>query len=381
MAARISPRKITKPKPQPKPQPKPSVKESARTSTLLPQNTDRMIWDLYRDGLTQSMLNLFLQCPEQFYLSYVQGWTAKRSTFALSFGSCFHDMAAHLSVTTPNVQEVLESRHEKALRGDAKSNHRPLAGSELDSYLRESSLAAVVLEKYQQFWNKHEKGIVWVARERLINQPGEDPVIYYPPTGAPSVILNGRWDGLFRKPTKDSPGSLKGLETKTMSRIDEEGIGDRVPHDLQVMFYSLAARERFGEAPTGFVYDIVRRPGLKMGKDENEQQFLERVKADIEARPRWYFIRYPITFHPSDIDRWVKRQFSKYVFRISQWWDSVKALILSGKTRWESPYHYMNPYALENKYGQCSMFQPICNNDFSGHLLRDIINPELEEDA
>src|SRR5687768_5683535 len=50
-----------------------------------------VFYDLRRDGVTQSLLNEFLMCPQRARLGYVMGLTPITTSGALSFGSVVHD--------------------------------------------------------------------------------------------------------------------------------------------------------------------------------------------------------------------------------------------------------------------------------------------------
>ena len=54
------------------------------------KNKPSPTWDLYRDGITYSLLSKFFVCRERFRLSTVEGWSETGLQSGLEFGSAFH---------------------------------------------------------------------------------------------------------------------------------------------------------------------------------------------------------------------------------------------------------------------------------------------------
>src|ERR1700761_7192510 len=81
--------------------------EGKNTKSFQGKGSWKPLWDLYRDGLTQGSINLFLQCREQFRLTYWEGWSKKVPSDAIEFGSCFHDCLAHMDFDKHTLQQAL----------------------------------------------------------------------------------------------------------------------------------------------------------------------------------------------------------------------------------------------------------------------------------
>lgn len=77
------------------------------------------------------------------------------------------------------------------------------------------------------------------------------------------------------------------VEYKTASRLDSTYF-DRLYVDTQITTYMMAAL-RMGYKPVGVLYRVLRKPSLKRGKTESIVQHLNRIEADISARPEHYF--------------------------------------------------------------------------------------------
>jgi hypothetical protein len=55
-------------------------------------------------------------------------------------------------------------------------------------------------------------------------------------------------------------------------------------------FYYWAASQT-GETPVGIVYDLIRKPSIQPCKGESVDEWRERLLADIDSRPEFYFQR------------------------------------------------------------------------------------------
>lgn len=319
----------------------------------------KSVWDLYEDGLTQSSIKQFLECPHQFWLSYVEGWSQKLSKDAVEFGDAFHYIESEVCHGKP-INKVA-SKYIKDVTKEGK-----LSLHETDALELLVGTVTVTLESYLTQWNSQDVK-EWVAREKVFNVKRE--VLKGPQNFI--VPLTGRWDGVFR----NNAGKLMLFETKTKSRIDEEGLRDSLHLDIQTMLYCYAIRQVYGEEPAGVLYNVVRRSQLKQKQTESVRDYCQRVQADIAERPAWYFMRWETKLAKGDLDRWLQRCLDPALRRIIEWWDSVKGL----KDPFLSPLHHLNPAALFNQYGRCSLFNYLTKGDTFGLVKRKVAFPELQD--
>ncbi len=171
--------------------------------------------------------------------------------------------------------------------------------------------------------------------------------------------LRGKIDGLFR--AKD--GSLWILETKTRGQMPA-GLDESLTFDLQNLFYALAVKGTWGEAPQGVLHNVVRRPQLKVRKDENLQDLTERIIKDVPDRPEFYFRRFEISLDP-DLERF-RRELLWKLQEFMNWRAGALAT-------------WRNETGCVGR-GFCRYLRACASGSLAGYRQRDSLHHELEED-
>ena len=77
------------------------------------------------------------------------------------------------------------------------------------------------------------------------------------------------------------------VEYKTAGQIDKAYF-DRLYVDSQISFYMMAAK-RIGYKPVGVIYRVIKKPSIRVRKDETITAFTERLIKDYKERPDFYF--------------------------------------------------------------------------------------------
>lgn len=344
------------------------------------------LWDLGRDGLTQGAIELFLECREQFRLKYLEGWSSKKSSDALEFGSCFHDVLARIQSgeTEGRVPPTLALAM-KEYRNRWRRERRPTT-PEWDQTNVIFGLVEMMLPLYLDFWKKIDSQRVWECRERVFKaeyllfadgiREQNNPNVKYP-----RFPLTGRWDGLFWEGRQlAKPGKLWLHEMKTKGRIDEVGIQQSLPFDLQTMLYCWAARETYGVTPAGVVYDLVKQPGQRMTEKSDGMdpaRFIARVKAEIEKTPAEYFMRFQMTFSKDDLDNFIARQLDPILRQIHRWHTDLSA---AGFDPSQTKEHFLSGKSLFSRFGSRSdYFDLITKGNSFGLFRRKHPFPELQD--
>jgi hypothetical protein len=328
------------------------------------------IWDLYRDGLTQGSIQTFLEDREHFRLHVMEGWSKKVTSDPIEFGSCFHDALARIHTDGLGPKAAIKAYRKKSIQ---------LAGL-TDKEIKQLEVihktVEMMLPKYLEFWKKTDKERKWVERERVFKTLYDTRISDLDsPDDTYFIPLTGRKDGIFDDKYKEAPG-LYLHEMKTKGRIDEDGIRDSLPFDLQTGMYCYCAEQELGKPIRGVVYDLVRQPGHRMTlKDKTVEMFVDRIAADIDKDPAHYFIRFRVIFSPDDIERFVTDQLDKYLAQIVRWYEAIKVY---GHT--EAAEHYFKPGSLFTRYGgRSDLFDLITKNSPFGLYKRKIPFPELED--
>lgn len=321
-----------------------------------PKQIAGKFYNIERDGITQSLLSIFMSC-RRAALWYLQGWVLKSPSFPLTFGSITHGILERVYTdirlgklrSSPSREQTLKyiDRVEKIWkeenpRADAKATE-----------LKELSLlvAEATMPLYFDYWSKDLKGIVWEKIEGNFKTP------FALPDGR-KTFLRGAMDGVYRNPKRWL------LETKTKSRIDERDLVDFLPFELQVNFYLMNLIMQGGDLPRGVLYNIIRRTQLKQGKKETIPQYGKRIAEDIKSRPEDYFIRMEISIGRDEMEEF-RKEVTGLLTDFYDWWE--------GKIP-----HYRNSGHCQTKYGRCEYLAAETGR-MSIYTKRERVFRELED--
>lgn len=308
--------------------------------------------------LTNSRMACFRACPWRHYLRYEIGLVPDQTSEALTFGTAWHSIieAVYLDNPTAPIFEALDPFMAAALR-------------------------AVVAGYIEYYGIKQDFTVLMSEREFRI------PVVN-PETGAPTRVwdMAGKIDKIIRLPD----GRLAILEYKSTTRdfAPDADYWDDLLLDQQLSIYVAAARA-CGYQVNSILYDVVRRPGLKPLKatpiesrkytkdgrlyanqrdvDETPSEYQERIKADIDDRPHYYFQRKEIPRGENDI-----------IEAAYEVWQQQLAIREAQRQK----HWYRNPGACHNPY-PCQ-YLPVCRNkdldpvSIEGFHMTDDVHPELE---
>lgn len=349
-----------KPTRKPTPRRKPPRQGNRRTEPL---------WDLYRDGITASMLSKFFICRERFRLNAVEGWSDKRLATALEFGSCFHDCHENHAAGYPISTEKLLSQFEKNRIQARNMDHEERA-----EIAEICGTVGVLFPRYVEHWREMDQSFEYVAQEEKFEVP------YTLPSGR-VLKLRGRIDAAYREGDQ-----IWILETKTKGDIDEELLTATLQQDLQTMFYVLAFSLAHQVVPGGVLYNVIRRPGLRRRKEETLPDFLQRIGEDIDRRPEWYFMRWKTELEEGDLDKWIKRSLDPVLEQLCLWWESISHNPFDPWTDAQGQpnlHHYQRPFGVYDglgRGGRGDYFELLAYRSYRSLRQRDVAFPELEAD-
>ena len=251
------------------------------------------------NGVTQSMLQRYLCCPERFRLLVIGGLKEQQEfSHRMEYGSMFHVCEEHK-----------DSDWRKALveysRGLALEYST--ARKEIDNW---HQICMVQFPIYAEHWSKHKdvSGKTTIFREEVFNVP------YKLPSGR-IALLRGKFDSV------DKNGKDTVLqENKIKGDINEEQIKDELPSNIQTMTYLLALT-KLGFKPTAVRYNVIRRPlsdwrgkfNIKQKKGrktkaglvgvETRQEYLARLGELIKENASHFFMRWRVPVEQADLDR------------------------------------------------------------------------------
>lgn len=312
---------------------------------------------LERDGVTYSFLDEFLRCREQARLSYVVGYAQKQLIEAFEFGNCIHNCL--------EAQGNAKGRafdHNRVLNEYRLMRNKQIMANEKTELHRIVETARLVWPAYLKFWQA-KQGMEMLSDCEFVSNEEDFKIPHVLPNGT-SIILRGRLDGVLRY-----KGRLWLMENKTKSVIDER-IADYLPHDMQTQMYCHAVNLKYGEKVEGILYNVVRRPGLRVGKG-TVPNLLERIAVDLDERPEFYFPRWNIYLDPGDTERWVSRVLNPILTQVQLWWDEIKENPFDPFSIPNRTHHWMSPTGLYSQYGRSNYFDLLVNNNDHGFYRRD----------
>ena len=313
-------------------------------------------YDVARDGITQSLLGTWLACRQKARW-YLQGYSPRTSSLALTYGTIGHAVLEHvykdlLNKKTRTMPDPEDIRKYIGRVEDIWRKENPRADKKLLEHLEFSLLIAeATLPAYFKYWVKDLKEINWKDLERQFAVP-------YITADGRKTIIRGKMDGVFNSP------KLWLFENKFKSMIEESDLVDTLPFELQIMLYTWALKKLDEQIPQGVLYNIIRRTCLRQKKEETLIQFADRCVEDIKTRPEFYFIRMQISITPKEMVAF-EGELEDMVVDFMDWWEGIAG-------------HYKNTGHCIDKYGRCN-FLPLCSRkDFQSFDKRDRTFSELE---
>jgi hypothetical protein len=347
-----------------------SSARKAKAKQKLAYDNPMIPWNLDA-GTTFSMLNLFQECREQTFQSYVNGYSGKKLKDGLEFGSIWHLMQEHYYKNTKQSPTVTAAKVCKAYE---KWRDPTLFKNEHENFQILLGIAEMMFPLCVKYWAEDDDEIDWIEQEQKFKTSytfkdidGRDRTIF----------LRGMRDGVFRE-----DGVLGVFETKTKGQINQTSIRDQLKADLQTLIYVTTSMIEFGEMPGKVMYNVVRRPQLKRKQNEALSAFLKRIQADVIKRPKFYFMRWNVDLTKSDIANFRRYTLDPLLGIFCQWADGLKKIgALEGKPerRFNTPFHFLNCTALVGRYGRVDMFDLLTKKNTTGYLQRKSCFPELDE--
>lgn len=329
-------------------------------------------WSFDKDGISQGFIHYFLACREQTRLAYKELWTSHYEPLFREFGSCYHWLLGQIYSghkvprNTSAINIMIGQYHLLWKKENPRPNQARLNQQDLVYGLCEKVLPAYLKRYDGDFSGKYKMGynvvrpVRWIASEKMwkVNYPFDSGFLH--------VLIRGRFDQVF----EDKKNKLWLFETKCLSIIQEDNIVNTLPEDIQCLLYLLAIKLVYKKKPAGVLYNIVRRPGLRQGKDETIKALLGRVEKDVNnpKRQDHYFKRIEMVIDWSEVELWQKKFLDIILMEIRNW-DMGEA------------HHWMNPDALTSKYGRCTLFDMLVKGDKSKFYRRKTVFNELQDNV
>ena len=310
-----------------------------------------------RDGVSQSLLGKWMACRQIARLD-LQGWSSKTTPAAMLQGTIGHAVLQHVYEgqrkkeigEIPSTEQF--SKILKLVEKMWRAENPRISSTTAQDLEMALLLMRVTLPLYFEYWRKDDKKLIWEKLE------GEFKIPFSLKDGR-KTFIRGKMDGVFKR------SGLWLFETKFKGMINEGDILSTLNIDLQVMLYLWALSKVHKVSPSGVLYNVVRRPGLKLGKKETLPQLGKRIEKDIHKRPEFYFFRFEVAMDKDDIKKW-EFEFEQMVADFLDWW--------SGKSG-----HYKNTGNCITKYGRCQFLQVCSAGQYFNLVKRKRVFKELDE--
>lgn len=330
------------------------------------------LYDPARDGVTFSLLSTFLDCREKAKL-YLQGWSGTQPNFHLVFGGLAHAVlraayTQHRAGTLRSYpKQVWVSRTLERLRTVWVTEH-PRPSDTAVAILEEAlAKANIILPYYFLYWKRDFEEMRWIQVEETFRLPWSVTML---DGSTRSTFLRGRIDGAYVLPNakrvvlRTAP---RLLETKTRNSVDEDALIDTMPFERQTNIYLTALRRTTGTHPPSMLLNVIRKPLLRQKQKESWPEFETRIRADVQSRMDWYFMRMNMDVDPEDIDR-NEGELNALIQDFVRWWYGEAG-------------HYKNSNSCRPLgFGPCPYLKVCGHNDYVGLERRKILFRELEDE-
>jgi len=309
-------------------------------------------YSLEETGLTQSLAHMFSECPRKFLLA-INRWRSKKGQDKFAVGNIVHDVLSVVYKEIPT-KPYINGFVAREIGRYYKNN--PLKFQYIEKQQLEvfKTIAYCLLIKYIEYYKDDFKMAKFTNTERefskLIN----------------GILWRGKIDG---EHTVKKDKSLWVLETKTKSRINDETIQKSLSMDFQGRLYCNIKERESKQNISGFIYNVIRIPGIKPHKQETIMQFSQRLQDDIDERPEYYFMRWEVPLTVEDKN--------SFLFDLNTIEDNIKDY-LGYKINFKKISDIKNCFSCTGGISPCQYLDACIQGHTGGYYQSETIFDELD---
>lgn len=313
-------------------------------------------YDLWTHGLGHSSLSTWLTCKEQFRLEHCEGWTQPdRVSDALEFGNvCHHVLEMAYGDKRKRITDgmvttwVNQWEHDNAdtVPVDVMQTVCGMAVAVMRHYFKQPHVAAMLSSE-------------WFFTEKMFVHD------YTYPDGR-VVPLIGKVDGAYAAmlPRRKTP-EIRITDHKTSGIITDD-TGEEMGIDFQTHLYKLWFDASHDKRVNVVEKNYIRRPGLKMRKDDTVKSYIERIDDDVAKRPDHYFVKFQEGISVAEMDTWVRIQLNPIMADVRLWWE--------GPGDWYTPDaypdaprspRYINASHVKTQMRKVDLYAALTRGDFT----------------
>lgn len=254
-----------------------------RLSTTKIRDVKRTNYSIQKDGITQGLIMTYLKCRIEFLLR-LNAWGPQTEKTSFANGAITHDTLDKIyTFYKDNGKLPTLTLIKKWVMTYDKKNKKWLPKAEPQEKSKIKEVCYVIVTEYMRHYKKDFETMEILGAED---------------------IFDFHWHGYRLRGKKDLRYRIHGskwiMETKTMARIDESELSERISFDFQSSFYTFAEEATDSENVVGVLYNIVRNPGHKVAKNETLFSYCNRLRREIRKDPGHFFKRFSIPFTKYD---------------------------------------------------------------------------------
>lgn len=265
----------------------------------------------YEDGITQSLIDKFLECPYRFYLYAILGLEESKELHPnLVWGDTFHKGLEHIVERTETLNQFTSADWEEIDQAVTTYMHKeyPLAPPTFLPSIKR------MLRLYDDSFKTTTDKIYFT--EQVFKDEIVVPGIEQP------VVIRGKYDGL-------SSDNQVLVEHKCKGKLDKLGSRAETPFDKQVLLYCYVSGAR------DVIYDIIRIPDTqyslpprRMGQKPSSyvtELYDDRAWGDfpIVMKRNLWVDQFRFEINDSRIYHFLDFQLYPLIKRIVRWWEHV----------------------------------------------------------
>jgi len=246
--------------------------------------------------VSHTKLSTLESCPQNYKRKYLDRMEPRKRPIYFTFGSAVHKYLELYYNKQPQSKclDAAKLVFNEVDRG-------PLNATEINDLECQIAMVMGICETYPEFYQQdfltYPKMVselsLWAKDGLDIYKDGEYVVTY-----------EGQLDGLWQ----DAAGDWWIFETKTAApQTITQGYLDKVHIDSQVLGYMHLAKHYIGEFPKGIIYNIIKKPAIRLKKGETHQAFRARIKQEytVNGVTKQYFIRHQPEISRANLDNWL----------------------------------------------------------------------------
>jgi len=289
--------------------------------------------------VSHTQLSMFQECPAKYRHYYLRKMRqVKRPTYFI-LGSAVHAFIEKYYTTR---DEALARRAVDTEFG--KVDRALLNAEEVHSLEVDRQIALGICEAYPGFYaqdfDQYQK---FICEQQFSIKLGDHEYM-----------------GFIDVMVQDAAGDWWIMETKTASaQALNADYFERVQIDSQVTGYMYGAKEILGSFPRGVIYNVIKKPSIRLKSGETHQAFQRRVFQEYKqfGKEKAYFTRQELMIGKIQLTRWLKN--TKHCT------DWLSSLVVQRSKVWP-----MHTGACTSKYGTCPWLNACVTGAYNRMLYR-----------